>query len=186
MELLILDNYDSFTYNLVHYCEALDINVTVIRNDVLNLDEVKAYDKIILSPGPHLPKNAGCMMELIERYYLTKPILGVCLGLQALAEFFGGELYNLDQVKHGVQGKCKRVGESQLLNQISSLYTIGLYHSWAVQEPLPNMLQLTSKSEEGVVMSFEHKTLPIFGVQYHPESILTDEGKQIIKNFISL
>ena len=186
LELLILDNYDSFTFNLVHYCEALDINVTVARNDEITLQEVQRYDKIILSPGPHLPKDAGIMMALIEQYYLTKPILGVCLGLQALGEFFGGQLYNLKQVKHGVQEKCERIGESLLLKEVSPTYNIGLYHSWALSEPLPKTLKLTSKSKEGVVMSFEHKTLPLFGVQYHPESIMTDEGKQIINNFIYL
>ncbi|MGB0932899.1 MAG: anthranilate synthase component II [Lishizhenia sp.] len=185
MELLILDNYDSFTFNLVHYCEGLGAKVTVARNDEINLEEVNRFDKIILSPGPHLPKDAGIMMELINHYYLSKPILGVCLGLQALGEFFGGVLYNLEKVKHGVQEKCTRIGESKLLHEVSSCYTVGLYHSWALKQPLPKELKLTSVSEEGVVMSFEHETLPISGVQYHPESIMTEEGKRILTNFLN-
>lgn len=184
LELLILDNYDSFTFNLYHYCEALDVNVTVVKNDEIDFDKVEGFDKIILSPGPYLPNKAGSMMELIERYHKRKPILGVCLGLQAIAEFFGGELYNLDKVKHGVQETCTKIGESVLLKGIEKNYKVGLYHSWALREPLPSQLILTSKSEDNVVMSFEHEFLPIYGVQYHPESIMTDDGQLILENFL--
>lgn len=182
MRVLILDNYDSFTYNLYDYSVSLGHDVTVLRNDAVSLEEIDAYSHIILSPGPGLPKNAGIMPKLIQTYINRKAILGVCLGMQAIAENCGAELYNLEQVRHGRQLMCKRIGESRLLKSVPETFSVGLYHSWAVRN-LPTELIATSYSEEDVLMSFEHRELPVYGVQFHPESILTEYGKEILANF---
>ncbi|MFK8039338.1 MAG: aminodeoxychorismate/anthranilate synthase component II [Crocinitomicaceae bacterium] len=186
MKILLIDNYDSFTYNLVHYLEGLDVEVTVVLNDQINLDELDRYDKIVISPGPGLPKDAGIIMEVIDIYHKTKPILGVCLGFQALSTYFGGELYNQDEVMHGIQATCKANSQSVLFQNTSSTIKVGLYHSWALKpETTPACFRITGISDTQVIMAIEHKTLPLYGVQFHPESILTEFGMQILKNFLA-
>lgn len=185
MKILLLDNYDSFTYNLKHYLESFDVEVTVIYNDEVILDEIEAFDKIVFSPGPGLPKNAGQLLNVIDQYHRIKPILGVCLGFQAIAEYFGGKLYNQTMVKHGVNEKITSK-PSLFYENIPSEIKVGLYHSWALQRfSIPAELKEIAISENDVCMAFEHVSFPIIGVQYHPESILTEYGKQMIANFIN-
>lgn len=185
MKVLLLDNFDSFTFNLFHYLEAFDCEVTVVRNNAISLDEVDQYDKIVLSPGPGLPKDAGIMPQLIKAYVDKKPVLGVCLGMQALGEYFGGKLYNQQEVKHGVPEMCFHTGTNRLFANIPTRFEAGLYHSWAVDLGQSEVLKPTAYSENQVLMAFEHVHLPIAGVQFHPESILTQYGKEMIWNFIS-
>jgi anthranilate synthase component II len=184
LKILLLDNFDSFTYNLFHYLVGFDCEVDVFRNDEISILKASEYDKIILSPGPGLPKNANDMPELIEKLYLTKPILGVCLGMQAIGEFFGGTLYNQKEVKHGVQEKCTQKNHSKLFKNVPLTFQVGLYHSWAVDISQVPILVEIARSEDGVLMAFEHKTLPIYGVQFHPESLMTEYGKTILANFL--
>lgn len=186
MKVLLLDNYDSFTFNLYHYLEDLGCSVTVIRNDEADLESIKVYDRIILSPGPGLPEDAGIMMELIERYVTEKPILGVCLGMQALGLFFNGKLFNQTTVKHGISETCIITRPaSKLFKEIPESFQVGLYHSWAVDLSSSEKLVSTSVSENNILMSCEHADLPVFGVQFHPESILTQHGKKILLNFLN-
>ena len=188
MKILVLDNYDSFTYNLVQYITELTGETpSVFRNDKITLDEVEAYDAIVLSPGPGLPSAAGIMPELIKRYAPTKPIFGVCLGLQAIGEAFGGELYNLAKVYHGVATNIQIVDNQELIFQnVPKEILVGRYHSWAVvRETLPDVLQITAVDAEGAIMALSHKKYNVRGVQFHPESIMTDYGKQILKNFFA-
>ena len=185
MKVLLVDNYDSFTYNLVHYLEGFDVDVTVVFNDQLELQEIDKYDKIVFSPGPGLPAEAGMMNDIISTYADSKPMLGVCLGFQAIVEVFGGSLYNQAEVKHGVSVMAQFDTSSTLFKETAPEFEVGLYHSWAVHEKdLPNVFKSTARSIEGVLMAFEHVKLPIFGVQFHPESILSQHGKQIVKNFL--
>lgn len=184
MKILLLDNFDSFTYNLYHYLEGLDCEVKVLRNNQWNEIQHGDFDKLVLSPGPGLPKDAGCLLQVIEAFHLQTPMLGVCLGMQALAEFFGDELYNLKAVRHGVSMKAKHLGNCQLFEGIPTEFEVGLYHSWAVRLKQESPLQASSFSEDGVLMSLVHKDLPLFGLQFHPESILSPEGKQILHNFV--
>ncbi|UKN02084.1 aminodeoxychorismate/anthranilate synthase component II [Paracrocinitomix mangrovi] len=185
MKILLVDNYDSFTYNLVHYFEGFDCDVDVVRNDELKGIVIDEYDKIVLSPGPGLPKEAAGMMEIIENWANKKPILGVCLGFQALVEHFGGDIYNQSIVKHGQAEKCNFDTTSKLFKGLPQQFNIGLYHSWAaLRNTLPDEFVITANSENDVIMAIEHKSLPICGVQFHPESILTENGKEIIANFI--
>jgi len=184
-KILVIDNYDSFTYNLVHYLEEFKCDVTVKRNDKLELEEVVAYDKILLSPGPGLPEEAGLLKDIIKTYAPTKSIFGVCLGLQAIAEVFGGQLINLKTVHHGMASTIKRVAEDAVLyRKIPETLEVGRYHSWVVSPELPSELIVTAIDEEGEIMSIKHKDLDVRGVQYHPESILTPQGKQILKNWV--
>jgi anthranilate synthase component 2 len=187
MKLLLLDNYDSFTYNLVHLIEKVsDIHIDVIRNDKISIDEVENYDKIILSPGPGLPKDAGVMPELIKKYGSKKSIFGVCLGLQAIGEAFGGSLKNLDTVFHGVATKIKIIEEDKLFDNCPKTFTVGRYHSWVVNSNnLPNDLIITSIDDEENIMSIKHQTLDVRGVQFHPESILSEYGETMLKNWLS-
>jgi anthranilate synthase component II len=186
VKVLLLDNFDSFTYNLFHYLEALDCDVTVARNNAISIEEIASFDKIVLSPGPGLPADAGQMMEIIRIYASTKPILGVCLGMQALGEFFGGTLYNQSTVKHGITEQCRHNQNSKLFHKVPEFFDVGLYHSWAVDIGNANQLEPTAFSENEVLMAFEHKNLPVFGVQFHPESLMTVHGKLIIQNFIEI
>jgi len=184
-KILVIDNYDSFTYNLVHYLEEFKCDVTVKRNDKLRLEDVAVYDKILLSPGPGLPDEAGLLKSIIKTYAPTKSILGVCLGLQAIAEVFGGLLINLDTVCHGIATPIKVTEkDNHLYRNIPETFDVGRYHSWVVSPDLPSDLIATSVDEVGHIMSVKHKTLDVRGVQYHPESILTPQGKQILKNWI--
>ncbi len=187
MKILILDNYDSFTYNLLGLIrDEAGLDIDVIRNDEIGLSEIAAYDKIILSPGPGLPADAGIMNELIHLYQFTKPIFGVCLGMQAIGEVTGGRLINLDEPQHGVATSIQHTA-SKLFQSIPSTFAVGRYHSWAIEKnSLPSDMMITATDDEGVVMAIEHATLPISGVQFHPESILTEYGKQILLNFLMM
>ena len=185
IKVLVIDNYDSFTYNLVHYLEDLDCEVTVKRNDKLTLDEVDAFEKIVLSPGPGIPEEAGLLKAIIKKYAATKCILGVCLGQQAIGEVFGGKLINLDEVYHGVATKVTiTVDDESLFNELDKTIEVGRYHSWVVDANLPDSLEATSFDVNGQVMSLRHKVYDVKGVQYHPESVLTPNGKQILKNWL--
>lgn len=180
-----MDNYDSFTYNLVHYLEGLGAFVEVYRNDEVDFDRIEGADKIVLSAGPGLPRDAGKLPLVIHNYAGKKPILGVCLGFQAIVEFYHGNIYNQEAVKHGIAEDCKVDTNSRLFKDVPENIKIGLYHSWAAKdEKFPRELIVTAKSENDVIMAFEHKRLPIAGVQFHPESVLTEHGHQIMKNFL--
>ncbi|MFH4967865.1 aminodeoxychorismate/anthranilate synthase component II [Gaetbulibacter sp. M240] len=184
-KVLVIDNYDSFTYNLVHYLEDLDCDVTVMRNDKLTLDDVKPFDKILLSPGPGIPDEAGLLKAIIKTYAPSKSILGVCLGQQAIGEVFGGSITNLDNVYHGVATKVTiAVDDEPIFKGLNKTIEVGRYHSWVVDPNLPESLEATSFDENGQVMSLRHKTYDVKGVQYHPESVLTPQGKQILENWI--
>lgn len=186
INVLVIDNYDSFTYNLVHYLEDLDCNVTVKRNDQLHLDDVETFDKIVLSPGPGIPDEAGLLKQIIARYASTKSILGVCLGQQAIGEVFGGTLVNLENVFHGVATKVTSCVDDEILFKgLDKTFEVGRYHSWVVNAKLPEVLEATSFDENGQVMSLRHKIYDVKSVQYHPESVLTPNGKQILKNWIN-
>lgn len=183
-KILVIDNYDSFTYNLVHYLEDLGCEVTVKRNDQLALEEVEAFDKIVLSPGPGIPNEAGLLKEIITRYAPTKSIFGVCLGQQAIGEVFGGSLINLDEVYHGIATKIKVIKDDILFTGLPSEIEVGRYHSWVVDPNLPDVLVATSVDENGQIMSLRHKTYDVCAVQFHPESVLTPHGKKILENWL--
>lgn len=184
-KVLVIDNYDSFTYNLVHYLEDLNCNVTVKRNDKLTIDFVEQFDKIVLSPGPGIPEEAGLLKEIIKTYAPTKSIFGVCLGQQAIAEVFGGQLINLNDVYHGVSTKVTiTVDDESLFNGLEKNIEVGRYHSWVVNPNLPENLEATSVDENGQIMSLRHKIYDVKGVQYHPESVLTPYGKKILENWL--
>lgn len=182
---LVIDNYDSFTYNLVHYLEDLGCEVTVKRNDQLTLDEVEQFQKIVLSPGPGIPDEAGLLKAIIKEYAPTKSIFGVCLGLQAIGEVFGGNLINLDKVYHGVATKVKIVKDDVLFKGLPDEIEVGRYHSWVVDPKLPDTLIATSYDENGQLMSARHIEYDVCGVQYHPESVLTPYGKKILENWLN-
>ncbi|MFV8346926.1 anthranilate synthase component II [Flavobacterium sp. ZB4P13] len=184
-KILVIDNYDSFTYNLVHYLEDLNCQVTVYRNDEFDIDEIAVFDKILLSPGPGIPDEAGLLKEVIRKYGPTKSIFGVCLGQQAIGEVFGGTLSNLDKVYHGVATMIKTVVDDELLFEgLGNEFEVGRYHSWVVDANLPDVLEATSFDENGQVMSLRHKTFDVRGVQFHPESVLTPNGKKILENWV--
>jgi anthranilate synthase component II len=184
-KVLVIDNYDSFTYNLVHYLQDLDCDVTVKRNDKLTLMEVDNYDKILLSPGPGIPDEAGLLKPIIKEYAATKSILGICLGQQAIAEVFGGKIENLDNVYHGVSTEVDLTNKDEVLYKgIPNKLEVGRYHSWVVKKTLPKELITTSVDINGEIMSLKHKDFDVRAVQYHPESILTPKGKQILKNWV--
>ena len=184
-KILVIDNYDSFTYNLVHYLEDLDCEVTVYRNDEFDIDEIAAFDKILLSPGPGVPDEAGLLKDVIRKYGPTKSIFGVCLGQQAIGEVYGGTLSNLDKVYHGVATNVKTVVADELLFEgLGNVFEVGRYHSWVVDANLPDVLEATSFDENGQVMSLRHKTFDVRGVQFHPESVLTPKGKKILENWV--
>lgn len=188
LKVLVFDNYDSFTYNLVQIIEKiLNQKVDVIRNDQITLEEVDQYDKIILSPGPGIPEEAGILLELIKEYAPTKSILGVCLGQQAIAEAFGGNLINLSEIFHGVATTTDLVKEdTKLFKNLASGLEVGRYHSWAVNpENFPEELEITAVDKDGMIMALQHKTYDVHGVQFHPESILTPDGEVIIRNFLN-
>lgn len=187
MKIVIIDNYDSFTYNLSHLVKELGADVTVVRNDQFNMDEIAVYDKIILSPGPGIPSEAGLLLNVIKTYAGKKPMLGVCLGHQAIGEVFGGKLENLSEVFHGVAALCHITTNDPIFQGLSTCITIGRYHSWVVSKNgLPDCLEVTAESDEGQIMALRHRQYDIHGIQFHPESVLTPEGRTIIKNFIDL
>jgi anthranilate synthase component 2 len=191
MRILIFDNYDSFTYNLVHVVEKiLHEKVDVFRNDKISLEKVNEYDKIILSPGPGLPVESGLLLPLIKEYASTKSILGVCLGQQAIAETFGGKLINLKEVYHGVAtnikvNKKRTLFENDIFKSLPDEFEGGRYHSWIVaKENFPADLEITAEDEDGYIMALRHKTFDVQGVQFHPESVLTPLGEKIIQNWL--
>ncbi|GEL11581.1 anthranilate synthase component 2 [Flavobacterium glycines] len=185
-KILVIDNYDSFTYNLVHYLEDLNCEVTVYRNDEFELDEIAHFDKILLSPGPGIPDEAGLLKPVIAKYGATKSIFGVCLGQQAIGEVYGGTLSNLDKVYHGVATLVKTVVDDEVLFQgLDKEFEVGRYHSWVVDATLPADLEATSFDENGQVMSLRHKTFDVRGVQFHPESVLTPNGKKMLENWVN-
>lgn len=188
MNILLIDNYDSFTYNLSQYLEeegGEDVEVTVWRNDQFDIDDVERFDKIVLSPGPGVPDEAGLLKAVIRRYAPTKPILGVCLGEQAIGEVFGAEIYNLNTVFHGIQSSVRIVASDYIFDNLSDSIKVGRYHSWVVgKEDFPAELEVTAVSDEGQVMALKHRRYDVHGIQFHPESILTPEGRTIIRNFI--
>jgi len=184
-KVFVIDNYDSFTYNLVHYLEELDCEVTVKRNDQFELDELEDYPLLLLSPGPGIPDESGLLKAVIERYAPSKKILGICLGQQAIGEVFGASLINLDKVYHGIATPVKVIKEDVLFKDLPDVFDIGRYHSWVVATPLPEALIATSVDEEGQLMSLRHKTYDVCAVQYHPESVLTPYGKKILDNWIN-
>ena len=185
MKIVIIDNYDSFVYNLSHLLKELGAEVTVKRNDQFQLEELEAFDKILLSPGPGIPEEAGLLLDVIRTYAGKKPILGVCLGEQALGEVYGGNLTNLDVVFHGIQSTITLTTPDYLFEGLPSQIQVGRYHSWVVdQKGLPDCLEVTAVSKEGYIMALRHKTLDVRGVQFHPESVLTPDGKQMLANWI--
>ena len=185
-KILVIDNYDSFTFNLVHYLEDLECDVTVLRNDKFELEDVQQFDKIVLSPGPGIPDEAGLLKAVIKRYAPSKSILGVCLGQQAIAEVFGGQLINLEEVFHGVRTDVNIcIDDETLFNGMDKTIEVGRYHSWVVDPNLPEVLEATSVDENGQIMSLRHKEYDVKGVQFHPESVLTPNGKQLLENWIN-
>jgi anthranilate synthase component 2 len=187
MKILIIDNYDSFTYNLVHMVEKITGEFpTVFRNDEIALEDINAYDLIMLSPGPGIPDEAGILKDAIQTYAGKKPIFGVCLGLQAITEVFGGTIINMDEVFHGVATEMKVTQpEATIFEGIPTEFPAARYHSWiASKEDFPSVLEITAEDEEGGIMAIRHKEFPISAVQFHPESILTEVGEQLVKNFI--
>lgn len=188
MKILVLDNYDSFTYNLVQYIErVLKEPVDVKRNDQIDLNEIDRYDKILISPGPGIPNEAGITLDLIRQYGKSKSILGVCLGHQAIAEAYGGSIVNLDKVYHGVVGQMKQIIPGDYLFEgVPEEFDAGRYHSWVVEKnTLPADLEITIENDEGYVMALRHKDHDVRGVQFHPESVLTEYGGRIILNWLS-
>ena len=184
MKLLIVDNYDSFTYNLYHYVNQFVSDVVVVRNDEVKLSQIKSFDKIILSPGPGLPNEHKNLFKIIEAS-IDKSLLGVCLGHQAIAEYFGANLLNLDVVNHGVFNEISLVATDYIFNSLPIKFNVGLYHSWFVnRKELPKELIITSENKEGNIYSFKHAKLDVRGVQFHPESIMTEYGLKIIENWI--
>ena len=187
MKIVIIDNYDSFTYNLSHLVKELGAEVTVVRNDQFRLEELEQYSKIILSPGPGIPSEAGLLLDVIRTYAGRKPILGVCLGHQAIGEVFGAKLENLSDVFHGVATPCHIIADDPIFSGLDPDITIGRYHSWVVsRESLPDCLEITAVSDEGQIMALRHRELNIRGIQFHPESVLTPEGKKMLQNWMFL
>lgn len=187
MKILVFDNYDSFTHNLVHYLEmATDATIEIHRNDKISLKEIGRFDKILLSPGPGIPADAGILLDVIKTYATTKSILGICLGQQAIAEAFGGSLSNLNEVFHGVSTPVEIIANDSLFKNIPKKFNVGRYHSWIVNRTdLPEELEITCIDESGSIMALRHKTLDIRSVQFHPESILSEHGLEIIKNWVT-
>jgi anthranilate synthase component 2 len=187
MKILVFDNYDAFTYNLVHLVEKiLHQKIDVFRNDQIALGKVKAYDKIILSPGPGVPQEAGLLLPLIKEYAATKSILGVCLGHQAIGEAFGGKLINLSKVYHGVATDCQlSTVNCQLFGGLPQKFSVGRYHSWIVgDENFPAELEVTAWDDNNYIMALQHKKYDVQGVQFHPESVLTPDGEKIMRNWL--
>lgn len=195
MKIAIIDNYDSFTYNLSHLVKELGAEVTVLRNDAFQLSDLEEFDKIILSPGPGIPAEAGLLLDVVKTYAGRKPMLGVCLGEQAIGEAFGAKLTNLSDVFHGVQTPVYVQNDNDAQNGQEREYIfdglpqqipVGRYHSWVVdREQLPQCLEITATDEQGYIMALRHKTLDVHGIQFHPESVLTPDGKTMIANFIN-
>ena len=185
MKIVIIDNYDSFTYNLSHLLKELGAEVEVVRNDKFELKDLEQYDKIVLSPGPGIPSEAGLLLDVIRTYAGRKPILGVCLGHQAIGEVFGASLENLKEVYHGVQIEGTQLGNDYIFDGLPERVMMGRYHSWVVaKDSVPECLEVTAMSDDGEIMAMRHRQYDIHGIQFHPESVLTPEGKTIVGNFL--
>ena len=185
-KIVIIDNYDSFTYNLSHLLKELGAEVTVLRNDQFDLADLEKFDKIVLSPGPGIPEEAGLLLDVIRVYAGRKPILGVCLGEQAIGEFFGGKLTNLSTVYHGIQSPVDITVDDYLFDGLEREIPVGRYHSWVVDtDGFPDVLEVTAVSKEGYVMALRHRRYDVRGIQFHPESVLTPDGKQMIQNWLN-
>lgn len=185
MNICIIDNYDSFTYNLSHAIKSLGAEVTVLRNDKFNIGDLEKFDKLVLSPGPGIPSEAGLLTEVVRHYADHKPILGVCLGEQAIGEVFGGKLVNLSEVYHGVQTPADIIANDYIFDNLPKEIKVGRYHSWVVSdEHFPAELEVTVRSKEGYIMALRHKSFDVHGIQFHPESVLTPDGLTIIGNFL--
>ncbi|WP_295427826.1 anthranilate synthase component II [Prevotella sp.] len=185
MKIVIIDNYDSFTYNLSHLLKELGAEVEVVRNDKFELKDLEQYDKIVLSPGPGIPSEAGLLLDVIRTYAGRKPILGVCLGHQAIGEVFGASLENLKEVYHGVQTEGTQLGNDYIFDGLPERVMMGRYHSWVVaKDSVPESLEVTAMSDDGEIMAMRHRQYDIHGIQFHPESVLTPEGKTIVGNFL--
>lgn len=185
MKIAVIDNYDSFVFNLVRYIDEIDsTDVEVFRNDKIDFDYVDECDAILLSPGPGVPKEAGDLMKVIDLHHANKPILGVCLGHQALAEYFGGSIQQNEKPLHGKASTIKKIEENSILKELPNKFQVGRYHSWSVNPQLPKNLTITAITDEEEIMAMQHVSLPISGVQFHPESILTPKGRQIISNWV--
>ena len=186
MKIVIIDNYDSFTYNLSHLVKELGAEVTVYRNDQFELSQLEAFDKIILSPGPGIPSEAGLLLDVIKTYAGKKPMLGVCLGHQAIGEVFGGKLTNLADVYHGVQTEGTQLGNDYIFEGLPKRIAMGRYHSWVVdKDGFLDVLEITATSDEGQIMGLKHKEYDIHGIQFHPESVLTPDGRTMIGNWLN-
>lgn len=187
MRIVIIDNYDSFTYNLSHLVKELGADVTVYRNDKFELGRLEAFDKIILSPGPGIPSEAGLLLDVIKTYAGKKPILGVCLGHQAIGEVFGGKLTNLTDVYHGVQTEGTQLGNDPIFAGLPERIAMGRYHSWVIdRDGFPDVLEITATADDGQIMALRHKEYDIHGIQFHPESVLTPNGRDIIGNWLRM
>ena len=189
--IVIIDNYDSFTYNLSHLLKEVGADVTVFRNDQFRLEELQQFDKIVLSPGPGIPSEAGLLLDVIRAYAPTKPMLGVCLGHQAIGEVFGARLLNLDDVVHGVATPCRIIANDPIFDGLLNKITVGRYHSWVVsQEEFPSCLEITAVSDDGGsvpnIMALRHREYEVHGIQFHPESVLTPDGKKMLQNWLFL
>ncbi|MBP5760981.1 MAG: aminodeoxychorismate/anthranilate synthase component II [Verrucomicrobia bacterium] len=187
MKIVIIDNYDSFTYNLAHLVKEFNVEVTVYRNDQFRLNDLEPFHKILLSPGPGIPTEAGLLLDVIRTYKDKKSILGVCLGHQAIGEVFGGKLENLSDVFHGVATEGTQFGNDEIFSGLPKRITMGRYHSWVVsKDGFPDCLEITAESDEGQIMALRHKELDIRGIQFHPESVLTPDGRKIMENWLRL
>ena len=186
MKVVIIDNYDSFTYNLAHQVRELGAEVTVWKNDQFEQPQLAGFDKIILSPGPGIPSEAGLLLDVIRHYAEKKPILGICLGHQAIAEVFGAKLENLKEVYHGVATELVQYGTDYIFDRLPARFPVGRYHSWVVSEAgFPDCLEVTAKSKDGCIMALRHKHFDVRGLQFHPESVLTPQGRQIVGNWLN-
>lgn len=184
MKILLIDNYDSFVYNLYQYFDEANCSVDVKRNDEVDLDSIEAYDALILSPGPGVPKDAGLLKEIIAQFK-TKPMLGICLGMQAIGEVFNGNLDLLEKPLHGFSTEIEHYDNS-IFTGVPNAFNVGRYHSWVVNEDsLNNQFEILSRDRNGQLMAIKHNDFPIFGFQFHPESVLTDNGRQLITNFLN-
>lgn len=187
MKCVIIDNYDSFTYNLAHLIKEVGGEVTIFHNDDFQLNELECFDKIILSPGPGLPSQAGQLMNVIRHYAGHKPILGVCLGHQAIAESFGAKLENLSDVFHGVSAEIVQPVNSPLFAGLKHPIIVGRYHSWAVsKDDFPDCLEIIAETSDGIIMALRHRDYNLYGIQFHPESVLTPQGNRILHNWLVL
>lgn len=184
---VVVDNYDSFTYNLVHLIKELGAEVTVVRNNRFLLEDLDVFDRIVLSPGPGIPSEAGLLLEVIRRYAGVKPILGVCLGHQAIGEVFGARLENLSDVFHGVTTEAMQLVETPLFAGLPEHFPVGRYHSWVIEKgSFPDCLEIIAESNEGMIMALRHRTYNIYGIQFHPESVLTPDGRRIMENWLQI